>query len=366
MTAFWIVAALLTAGVVILLARPLMRRGDPLDAGGSDLAVYRDQLAELEREKSRGLVEPAEAASLEAEIGRRMLGASRAGAEAPVTMLPARRLTLLLTVLIPLGSLVIYLAIGRPDLPAQPLASRQISPNSDPAKILAEVESVKAKLKPTRDDLDKWIMIAEAYTKLGRPRDAAEAFRTAGAIAPEDTSLPAAQAEALIAANGGAVGEEARRLFVAVPADSPAKPEARYYVALADFQSGDFKQALGGWQSLLAESHADAGWIEPTRARIADAARALGLDPAKETPTPLPPSPPNPAADAIANMTPEQQQDMIRGMVTNLAAKLEANPDNPTGWRQLARAYTVLGQEDKAKEALARAAQAEAKAGGKP
>jgi len=114
MTAFWIVAALLTAGVVILLARPLMRRGDPLDAGGSDLAVYRDQLAELEREKARGLVEPAEAVSLEAEIGRRMLGASRSDAEAPVTMPPARRLTMLLTVLMPLGALVIYLAVGRP------------------------------------------------------------------------------------------------------------------------------------------------------------------------------------------------------------------------------------------------------------
>jgi len=362
MTLFWIVAGLLTAGVVLMLVRPLMRQVETPEDGGGDLAVYRDQLAELERERARGLVEPGEAASLEAEIGRRMLGAARSVASPVAVSQPARRLTLALTVLLPLGGLLLYLAVGHPELPAQPLASRQIGPNSDPAKVLAQVESVRAKLKPTRDDLDQWIMIAEAYTKLGRPRDAAEAFRAASAIAPEDPNLGAALAEALIAADGGAVGEEAKTILRAVPNDSQARPEARYYLALADFQAGDFKSALAGWQGLLAESHADDPWVDSTRARIAAAAQALGLDPAKETPTPLPPAPSPP--DDIARMTPEQQQAMIQGMVSNLAAKLEANPDNPTGWRQLARAYTVLGQEDKAKQAMDRAAQAEAKAGG--
>jgi cytochrome c-type biogenesis protein CcmH len=360
MTLFWIVSGLLTAGVVLLLVRPLIRKAGPQDEGGGDLAVYRDQLAELERERARGLVEPGEAASLEAEIGRRMLGAARSVAKPAPQSQPARRLTLVLTILMPLAGLALYIAVGHPELPAQPLASRTISPNSDPAKILAQVESVKAKLKPTRDDLDQWVMIAEAYTKLGRPRDAVEAFRTASTIAPEDSALSAALAEALIGADGGAVGEEAKTILRGVPDDSPAKPEARYYLALADYQAGDYKAALAGWQGLLAASHADDAWIDSTRSRIAAAATALGLDPAKETPTPLPPAPK--PADDIARMTPEQQQAMIQGMVTNLAAKLEANPDNPTGWRQLARAYTVLGQEDKAKQAMERAAQAEAKA----
>jgi cytochrome c-type biogenesis protein CcmH len=61
-------------------------------------------------------------------------------------------------------------------------------------------------------------------------------------------------------------------------------------------------------------------------------------------------------------MTPEEQAEMIRGMVDKLAAKLDANPDDPDGWRKLARAYQVLGENDKAKNALDRAAQADAKA----
>jgi cytochrome c-type biogenesis protein CcmH len=317
-------------------------------------------------------VEPAEAAALEAEIGRRMLHAARTAAPAAAQAKPARILTVVLAAAVPVAALVVYLAVGQPGLPAQPLAERQISPESDPAKILAEVEHVRAELKPVKEDLDQWVMVGEAYAKLGRPRDAVEAFRVAAGIAPDELPLKTALAENLVIADGGAVGDEAKKIFQAVPAGSPAEPEARFYLALADSQAGNIKAALKGWQSLLADSPADAGWIEPTRARIADAARTLGLDPVKETPAPKPPapapaatgaSPAGPDADAISKMTPEEQQAMIQNMVASLAAKLEANPDNPTGWRQLARAYTVLGQEDKARAAMDRASQAEAKAG---
>ncbi len=360
MTLFWIAAALLTALVVMLVARPLMARWAEA-SGGDDLSVYRDQLTELERDRARGLIEPAEARSLEVEIGRRMLTAARS-VEAPAAPAkPARRLTVVLAALFPLGALVIYLAVGRPDLPGLPLADRHFAPGDDPAKVLAAVDHMRSTLKPVKEDLDRWEMAGEAYARLGRPREAVEAFRVAAGLAPDDPAVKGALAETLIQADGGAVGAEARALFDAIPADSPERPEARYYLALSDLQAGNAKAALAAWQALLAESPADAGWIDPTRARIADAARALGLDPAQETPAPKP-AEPGPDAAAIAKMAPEQQQEMIRNMVASLAAKLEANPDNPTGWRQLARAYQVLGEDDKAKTALERAAAAEAKA----
>jgi cytochrome c-type biogenesis protein CcmH len=374
MILFWVAAALLTAGIVIALAHPLMRRDESLSGGGADLAVYRDQLADLERDRARGLIEPAEAASLEAELGRRMLSAARNAEPLPAAAPRARWLTLTLAAAFPLAALVIYLAVGRPDLPALPLAERQTSPAQDPAKVLAAIAEVRSKLKQDPADLDRWVMVAEAYAKLGRPRDAIDALRVADQLSPHDPGIAAMLAETLIAADGGAVGAEAKRILGAIPDGSEARPEARYYLALADFQAGDAKAALAGWQALLAESPADAGWIGATRARIAEAATSLGLDPAKETPAPQPSAPPvaagpgsaSPDAAAIAKMAPEQQQDMIRGMVASLAAKLEANPDNPSGWRQLARAYQVLGEDDKAKSALDRAAAAEAKGAVKP
>jgi cytochrome c-type biogenesis protein CcmH len=357
---------------VALLALPLLRRSSTsLPAGAADLAVYRDQLAELERDRARGLVEPDQAVSLEAEISRRMLAVARSVDPAGGQTRPSRWLAVLLMAAVPVAAVLVYLSVGHPELPGLPLAGRDIAAEADPAKILATVERLKATLKPTKDDLNKWIAVGEAYRRLGHDKEAVEAFRTAVSISPDEPMLSAALAEALVAADGGTVGEEAKKRFGAVPANSPALPEARYYLALASQQSGDMKTALAGWQSLLKDSPADAAWIDSTRARIAETARALGLDPATVTPQPRPAGttaadgqPPS-AAD-IAQMTPEEKAQMIQGMVATLAARLEANPDDAAGWRRLARAYEVLGQSDKAKDALGRADAADHKAAAKP
>jgi cytochrome c-type biogenesis protein CcmH len=377
MIGFWIAAAVLTAVVVSLLARPLMKKAAPVDlGGGTDLAVYRDQLAELERERTRGLVEPAQAASMETEISRRMLNAAREAQPVQTTTAPSRKLTGIIAVLFPVAGLAIYLAVGQPDMPGLPLAARDVTGAQDPAKVLAAVDEIKGRLKPVKDDLDRWVMVAEAYEKLGRPKEAVATFRTAKQIAPEDHAITAALGEALIAADGGAVGEEAKKLFESIPANSQSSPEARFYLALAAAQAGDMKTALRGWQALLADSPADAGWIDATRERIASAAQAMGLDPAKETPDPKPAAGPVPddvplqggpeteEGKAIKQLPPDQQQQMIESMVAKLAARLEANPDDAEGWRRLARAYQVMRQPGKAKEALDRAAAADAKAAG--
>jgi cytochrome c-type biogenesis protein CcmH len=379
MIGFWIAAALLTALVVALLARPLMRKAAPVDlGGGTDLAVYRDQLAELERERARGLLEADQAASMETEISRRMLNAARDTQPVQTTTAPSRALTGLIAVLFPIAGLVIYLAVGQPDLPGMPLAERNVQQGQDPAKVLAAVEEIKGRLKQTKDDLDRWVMVAEAYEKLGRPKEAVATFRIALQISPDDNGVKAGLGETLIAVDGGVIGEEAKKIFESIPADSDSAPPARYYLALAAAQAGDMKTALRGWQSLLADSPADASWIEPTRERIASASQAMGLDPKKETPDPKPPAtvaagpdegpleggPETAEGQAIKQLPPDQQQQMIEDMVAKLAARLEANPDDAEGWRRLARAYGVMHQPGKAKQALDRAAMAEAKAAG--
>ena len=374
MIGFWVAAAVVTIAIVALLALPLLRRSSAsLVAGAADLAVYRDQLTELDRDRTRGLVEPDQAAALEAEIGRRMLAAARLvdPAIGQATGPSGWLAVLLIAAVAGGGSVLVYLSVGQPELPGRPLAGRDIAAEADPAKILATVERLKATLKPTKDDLNKWIAVGDAYRRLGHDKEAVEAFRTAVTISPDEPMLSAALAEALVAADSGTVGEEAKKRFAAVPAGLPVLPEARYYLALASQQGGDMKAALAGWQSLLADSPADAAWIDSTRVRIAETARALGLDPATVTPQPRSPTaPPSdgsvPSAADIAQMTPEEKAQMIQGMVATLAARLEANPDDAAGWRRLARAYEVLGQSDKAKDALGRADAAERKAGAKP
>src|SRR4051794_29555459 len=129
---FWIIAALMTATTVAYLLTPLLRPGAPTAPRADyDLHVYRDQLAELDRDLARGTIDAAQAAAARAEIGRLMLAAAEASAAAsPAAVSPAtpprssRVLALALTVLLPLGALAVYLPMGHFDLPSQPFAGR--------------------------------------------------------------------------------------------------------------------------------------------------------------------------------------------------------------------------------------------------
>ena len=152
-------------------------------------------------------------------------------------------------------------------------------------------------------------------------------------ILGEDPLRRAAYGEALVAAAGGVVTDEARQAFDRAVAEQSGQPQARYYLALAAEQDGKKADAIKDYQSLLADSPPDAPWRSVVNARLA----ALKGEPA-------------PATDAAA--IPEAQRPMIEGMVSKLATRLASNGGGVDEWSRLIRAYTVLHEADKAKAAL--------------
>ncbi|HYE49782.1 MAG TPA: c-type cytochrome biogenesis protein CcmI [Azospirillaceae bacterium] len=375
MIGFWIAAAALTLVALGLLLRPLLRpAGARADRAALTMRVYKDQVAEIDRDLARGLVTEEQAAASRAEVGRRLLAAAEEARRQDGGVAAARRSPVLAAVLalsVPLGALAVYLPLGRPELPAQPFAARSDKPEgTDHA--LTMVASLEQRLANNPGDLEGWRMLAGSYLQMGRPADAAEAYRKAMALAQGDPALTGAFAEALTMADEGIVGPEAKSAFGTVLEIRPDDPRARFYLALAARQAGDPKGAVERWAALLADSPADAPWVEGTREQIAEAAREAGLDPAAVTPQPKPPAqvaeaapagspagPRGPSAEdmaAAAQMAPEERSQMIRGMVEGLAARLKDNPNDPDGWRRLARAYGVLGESAKAEEAERNAA----------
>ncbi|WP_434615890.1 c-type cytochrome biogenesis protein CcmI [Azospirillum sp. B2RO_4] len=370
---FWIFAAVLTAAVLLLLVPPLLRSagsGHDLVPGREefDREVYRDQLDELERDRARGLINDAQMEAAKAEIARRMLATAEknGNAGAPATARSGRLLAVLLAVLLPVGALAVYGSVGRPDLPAQPLASRNLEQErgGPPKSVLAAMDKLKAQLAENPNDLQGWLILGQAYAKMGRNTDAADALRHAVALNKDDVEVQGLFGETLVSANDGMVPEEAVTAFDAVLAKEPKDPRARFFAALARYQAGDQQGALDRWSALMAESPADAPWVPVLRDQIREAAVALNLDPAKVTPQPLPPEQKEQAAQAqpggpqgAPNAPPNMagQDEMIRGMVANLAAKLDADPSDVDGWLKLARSYGVLGEPAKALDAARKA-----------
>ena len=123
----WAVSVLLVAGVLALILWPLLRSPRTTAALGShDMEVYRDQLAELERDLERGLIDADEAGAARAEIQRRVLSAGDAAERTASASGGRRRITAAaLAILVPAAALAIYFDRGAPNLPGQPFAEQQ-------------------------------------------------------------------------------------------------------------------------------------------------------------------------------------------------------------------------------------------------
>jgi cytochrome c-type biogenesis protein CcmH len=284
---------------------------------------------------------------------------------------------------------VLYLQIGAPGLPGQPFAGRGASPQASPPLAAGEghpggpaesmdvlVERLAKRLEANPDEPEGWSLLARSYQQLERHREAVGALERAVKVSGRDPQYLAALGEARIIAAGGTVPPQARAEFEEVLKADPKNPRSRFYVALAEAQAGNLQPALDRLVAMARETPADAPYLPMLRERIGSLAQEMKQDPAKllaglpapQAPAqrPLPPAPAQapergPSAADIAaaqQMSPEARQQMIRGMVEGLAARLESEPGDVEGWLRLMRAYKVQGEDEKAASAAARAASA--------
>ncbi len=371
---FWIVALALTALAVALLMWPLLRRpgeGAPRAAYGLD--VYRDQLAEIEREAAEGNLGAEQAAAARVEIERRLLAVAEAADTATNPAGSGRAATWALAaalgIAVPAAAIAIYLLLGAPGVPSMPFAERPApqppAPEPGFAQEMGDLAARLAKrLAQDPDNRDGWLLLGRTYVQLQRFDKAAEAYRLAIAHGFDEAETQSALGEVLVAGAGGAVGPEARRAFATSLKKDPEDPRAHYYAGLALAQDDRLPEAIELWRGLLRQSTDDAPWRPMVAQQIREAAARLGIEPPEAATAPAPesapqPAPPGPSAadvEAAREMSPDQQATFIRSMVARLAERLETEPGDFQSWLRLARSYGVLGESAKAETALARAA----------
>ncbi len=369
---FALAAALLTALAVAAVLIPVLRRHRRGPSRADyDLTVYRDQLRELESDRARGLVSPEQEQAARTEIERRMLRADRAREAAQdarrADAQPAdargrtawrrRAAAVGLGLCIPALAAGVYASLGSPGLPGRPFAEieRPAASTEATAAISESVERLAARLESDPDNLEGWLLLGRSYVVLQRYPKAADALRRAAALSGGDPEVLTMLGEAIVWANGGVVAPEAVGVFRRALEARPDDPAARFHLALARAQAGQVQEAYEMWLALAADTPADAAWRGDLEAFIGQAAEVLGVEPGT---LPLAAAPSGPTAEdvaAAADMSPEERMEMIRSMVAGLAARLEEDPDDPEGWRRLARSYAVLGETEKALDTLRRA-----------
>ncbi|MBC8158048.1 MAG: c-type cytochrome biogenesis protein CcmI [Alphaproteobacteria bacterium] len=358
-----------------------MRRRKPAMARAEyDLAVFRDQLSEVERDLERGVLAADQAEAARTEIKRRMLAsadgrdaASGPDAEQTSGLGPGVRGAGLATIamIIPVASIAIYLMLGSPDVPDQPLAARQgeVQATQQGQHQMADaVAKLAAQLEKDPSNAEVWFLLGRSLRTMERYGAAAEALYKGIEIVGRDPGALAEYAELVVMAANGVVPESAAKVFNEISEVAPGDPRVHYYLGIYKDQHGDARGAVQSWVDLIAVSREDAPWLGNVQERIRATAAAAGIDVTSVTASAGLPEPPEPQAprgpskedvENAADMTPEERDEMINSMIEGLAARLEDEPDDADGWRRLAQAYRVQGKIDKAAQALERAVAAE-------
>ncbi len=358
---FWIVAGALGAVVAGLLARPLLRPAGAAPVA-SDREVYRDQLAELARDLERGLIASEDAERARVEVARRLLAADRAGPAALGEAPPGATLVAVAgsAVLLVMGSLALYGALGAPGRPDVPRAARlqaaeearaarptqgeaearapdaSREPSPDLARL---VEQLRAAVPTRPEDLEGWTLLADIEAGLGRYAAAARAQERVVALKDPAASLGdrVLLVDLLVAAAGGIVTDAAEAALAPVARAEAAHPAVLYYLGLLEAQVGRPDRAFPLWRKLVEEGP-DGRHRDLALAQVAAVAQGAGVEW----------TPPPEAA------SPDAEAEMIRGMVEGLRARLDAEGGPPEDWAQLVTSLAVLGDGAGAAEALAR------------
>jgi cytochrome c-type biogenesis protein CcmH len=342
----WFVFALMTAVAIFAVLWPLgQSAGVRNDA--SEATVYKDQLSEIDRDVAAGLIASPEADAARVEISRRLLSAAD-HQRAPPTASSIRTRRIAATVALvglPVLSMALYLPLGSPRLGDFPLADRTGTPAaSEPLDNL--VAQVEAHLEKNPTDGRGWNALAPVLMRLGRYDDAARAFRNSIIYGGDSSGRRADLGEALTGAAGGVVTSEAKTEFERAVALNADEVKARYFLGLAAEQDGRPEEAAARWRAMLEKAPPNAPWrplVQAALVRVGGSAM---------------PAPPDAAMASAKDMSEADRATMIHSMVDRLASRLKQDGGDVEGWLRLVRAYTVMGDRDKAKSAQTEAREA--------
>lgn len=384
MTVFWITAgALLVASAIAMMIA--LRRGvpDADTAGAADLRVYRDQLAEIERDAARGTIPTEEAARLRVEVSRRILEADKNARISGAGLTQRGTVVAALLILGALaGAVSLYLTIGAPRYPDMPLvariaeadaarASRQSQAEAEAAfpapppatdvdpQFLELMEKLRAATKDRPDDLRGQQLLARNEAQLGNLRAAWAAQEAV--IGLKGDQATAADWEFLaqlkIFAAGGYVSPEAEVALTEALRRDPRAEGARYFSGLMLIQTGRPDLAFPLWRDVLQSAAPDSPWVDPIRTDIAALAEVAGVryEPPAAPMAAGAPGPDAAAMAAAADMTDAERAEMVAGMVGQLDARLTADGGSPEEWARLVSSYAVMGKPEEARGALDRA-----------
>lgn len=275
MTAFVVISGLLAIGALAFVVLPLLRRGSGrgLSRNAINVAVYRDQLRELEADLRAGTLAQDQYDRARSEIEARLLqdvNQPDSTAQAP----RAEGSAVAFAIAVPACALVVYLAVGNPQAILTAAAPAGTPHGVTEEQVVAMVERLAARMRANPDDPQGWKILARSYAALGRFKEAADAYANAAARASDDAQLYADYADALAMAQGRTLEGEPEKLIARALEIDPANTKALALAGTIAFNRKEYAKAADYWERILAAVPPESETAQAARANVAEA-RAL-------------------------------------------------------------------------------------------
>ena len=287
MTAFWVMAVVLAAGALAFVLPPLLRTrriapGAAADA--TNVAIYRDQLREMDADLAAGTLARDQYDDARRELEARLLDDVRGAGSGPSMATPGTIAAIFAGIAIPFASILLYLAVGNPGA-LLPQASQSEGHGVSRTQIESMVERLAERMKDNPDDATGWAMLGRSYAVLNRFPEAAAAYANAAKRSPPDAQLLADYADALAMAQGRRLQGEPERLIAQALTIDPRNVKALALAGTVAFENKDFKVAIAHWRKILDVVPPDSDMADSIRDSIADAEKLAG-GPVKPQPAP--------------------------------------------------------------------------------
>ncbi|HEX7335036.1 MAG TPA: c-type cytochrome biogenesis protein CcmI [Pyrinomonadaceae bacterium] len=271
MILFWVICAAMIMIALVFVLPPALQRSEESNRESDDerkkanIAVYRDQLSELEADVRNGIVSQEQYAQDREEIERRLLEDIATTNTKKTTAAPVsgRNTAYVLGIGLPLVAIIFYLNIGSPKAVEGPPAATasQSGPFAGQERtqeqIAANVEKLAERLKSNPSDAEGWVMLARSYSSMEKFGEAAGAYAKATELKPNDADLWVDYAFATAMASGRNLEGKPMELIQQALKIDPENAKALQLAGSAAFQARDYNKAIEYWNRVLKQVPAD-------------------------------------------------------------------------------------------------------------
>lgn len=284
MITFWLIVGVLIAVTLLVLVLPLLRRGNSsisTTPSEVNLSVYRDQLRELDADRTAGTLNEVQYQNARSDLESRVLEDSGA---AEIAIAPStdnrwgNAAIAALVISVPLLAISLYFMLGTPAglKPQIPTAAMDEAHPATPEQFEAMVTWLAERLKTEPDNAEGWVMLARSYTALNRYQDASAAYARAVALQPNNVSVLADHADMLAMLKQTLQGEPEKIIRQALKID-PDNLKALSLAGSAAFERKDYSDAIKWWEKILNLLPADSPVVASVSASINEARGLVGL-----------------------------------------------------------------------------------------